>query len=328
MKMKLMLHRSQKLLLRSLSIFAVCCFSSAALAQSSQQQTFASPRQATQALFAAVKADNQSELARIFGPDGQTLISSGDPQQDAHDRQVFVEKYEQSHRVVKEPFGSVTLYIGAANWPFPIPLVEQSGRWSFDTASGKQEILMRRIGKNEMSAIEVCHELVTAQKEHYAGAHPGEAGQYATHFVADKGEHDGLYHSSEHGQPEIGPLLAQAGMQGAGERIPFRGYYYRLLTAQGPDAPGGARSYLVGGKMTGGFAFVAYPAEYSSSGVMTFIVNEDGTVYEKNLGPDTTQIATSMNAFNPDSSWKAAEEPKQAESEAGIGKAEPTNGGR
>jgi len=311
-----------------LSILAVGYLSSAALAQSSQQQTFASPRQATQALFAAVKADNQSELARILGPDGQTIISSGDPQEDAHDRLVFVEKYEQSHRVVKEPFGTVTLYIGSANWAFPIPLLEQNGRWSFDTAAGKQEILLRRIGKNEMSAMEVCHELVAAQKEHYAGAHPGEAGQYATQFVADKGEHNGLYHSSENGQPEIGPLLAKAGMQGAGERIPFRGYFYRLLTAQGPDAPGGAKSYLVDGKMTGGFAFVAYPAEYSSSGVVTFIVNQDGTVYEKNLGPKTTQIATSMNAFNPDSSWKPAEESKQAESEVGISSAGHTSRSR
>ncbi len=311
--MKFTLRRSEKLLPALLSVCVIGYLSPAALAQSSQQQTFASPRQATQALFAAVKGDNQSELLRILGADGQTLISSGDPQQDAHDRQVFVEKYEQSHRVVKEPFGSVTLYIGAANWPFPIPLVEENGRWSFDTDAGKQEILLRRIGQNEMSAIEVCHELVTAQKEHYAGAHPGEAGQYATHFVADKGEHNGLYHSSENGQPEIGPLLAQAGMQGEGEHTPFRGYYYRLLTAQGADAPGGAKSYVAGGKMTGGFAFVAYPAQYGSSGVMTFIVNQDGTVYEKNLGPETTQLATEMNAFNPDSSWKPAEEQNTAE---------------
>jgi len=277
-------------------------------APSDQQQTFTSPWRASQALFAAVKANDQTELLHIFGPEGKTLISSGDPEQDAQDRQVFVQKYEQAHRVVREPNGRVTLYIGAANWPFPIPLVQQDGNWSFDTAAGKQTILLRRIGKNELAAIEVCHELVAAEKEHYAGAHPGEAGQYAPYFVAQKGEHNGLYHSSEHGQPEIGPLLAEAGMQGSGEHTPFHGYFFRLLTEQGPDAAGGARDYMVDGKMTGGFAFVAYPAEYQSTGVMSFIVNQDGTVYEQDLGPNTAKIAKSMKQYNPGPGWQKVAE--------------------
>ncbi len=289
-------------------LFALILFALPIAAQTQAQETFASPGQAMHALVAAVKADDQPALLHLFGPDSETLVSSGDPQQDADNRQQFLQNYAQAHRLVKEPNGAVTLYMGAENWPFPIPLVETDGRWSFDTAVGKQEILMRRIGKNEFSAIELCHELVAAEKEHYAGAHPGEAGQYAPYFVAEKGEHNGLYHPVEHGQPEIGPLLAQAGMQGSGEHTPFRGYFFRVLSKQGPDAPGGAKDYMVDGKMTGGFAFVAYPAEYQSTGVMTFIVNQDGTVYEKDLGANTSEIARDLKEFNPDASWSKSTE--------------------
>ena len=271
--------------------------------QSDHQQTFTAPWQAMHALVAAVRTNDQAALLRIFGPEGKPLVSSGDAEEDAQNRQEFVQHYEQAHRLVKEPNGEVTLYVGAKNWPFPIPLVEANGRWSFDTNAGKEQILMRRIGRNEMTAIELCHELVAAEKEHFAGAHPGEAGQYAPYFVAQKGEHNGLYHPVEHGQPEIGPLLAQAGMQGSGEHKPFHGYFFRTLAKQGADAPGGAKDYIVDGKMTGGFAFVAYPAEYESTGVMTFIVNQDGTVYEKDLGPNTAQLAKEMDSFNPDASW-------------------------
>jgi len=288
------------LLLLTVSLFAL-----PTMAQTEAQQSFASPGQATHALLTAVKADDEAELLHLFGAEGKTLVASGDPEQDAQDRQHFLQKYQQAHRLVKEPDGVVTLYIGAENWPFPIPLTEQNGRWSFDTAAGKQQILLRRIGKNELSAIEVCRELVAAEKEHYAGAHPGEAGQYAPYFAAQPGKHDGLYHAVEHGQPEIGPLLAQAGMQGAGPHTPFHGYYFRMLAKQGPDAPGGAKDYMNDGKMTGGFAFVAYPAEYESTGVMTLIVNQDGTVYEKDLGADTAQAAAGMDAYNPDASWTA-----------------------
>ena len=305
--MKYAFQRSQTLLLLSLFATSVCGAAFAA-SQAGAQQTFTSPGQAVHALFVAVKADNQSELQHLFGPGSEILINSGDAEQDAHNRQTFVEKYQQVHRLVRNHDGDVTLYIGAANWPFPIPLIEQNGAWVFDTAAGKQQILYRRIGKNEFSAIEVCQELVAAEKEHYAGAHPGEVGQYAPYFVAQTGEHNGLFHSSEHGQPEIGPLLAHAGLPSPGEHTPFHGYLYRILKAQGPDAPGGAKDYIVNGKMTGGFAFVAYPAEYGSTGVMTFIVNQNGTVYEKNLGADTTELAKSMAAYNPDSSWQKTEQ--------------------
>ncbi len=301
--MRDVLHQSRKLLFVPLLALALCGLPCLAQAQPEQQQSFASPWEALHALVAAVKSDDQSELMKLWGPDGNTLVSSGDPEEDAHDRQQFLQKYEQSHRLVKEMTGNVVLYIGAENWPFPIPLTGTNGRWTFDTGVGKQQILLRRIGKNELSAIEVCHELVVAEKEHYAGAHPGEAGQYASNFTATAGEHNGLYHPVTSGQPEIGPLLAQAAAEGSGEHTPFHGYFFRILDKQGPQAPGGAKAYIVNGKMTGGFAFVAYPAEYQSTGVMTFIVNQDGTVYEKDLGPNTSEIAKNMTEFNPDSSW-------------------------
>ena len=307
--MKDVLQQARKFSFIAFVIFAVCGLSCLAPAQSDKQQTFPSCWQATHALVMAVKSDNEADLLRVLGPDSKTLVSSGDPEEDAANRHDFVERYQQAHRLVKEPNGEVMLYIGAENWPFPIPLVETNGRWSFDTAVGKDEILVRRIGKNELSAIEICHQLVEAQKEHYAGAHPGEKGQYARYFTATAGEHDGLYHPVQSGRPEIGPLLAEAAVRGSGEHTPtpFHGYYFRMLDKQGSNAPGGAKDYIVDGKMSGGFAVVAYPAEYKSTGVMTFIVNQDGTVYEKDLGPDTTKLAESMSAYNPDSSWAKVE---------------------
>jgi len=283
-----------------LTIGTMTCYLSSSTAPSPEQQTFASPWRAGRALFEAAKAGDEAKLLALLGPEGKTLIVSGDPEQDKADRQIFVAKYEHVHRLVKEPDGTVTLYLGSENWPFPIPLVQQNGAWYFDTNTGKQEILFRRIGKNELSAIQACHELVAAEKEHYAGAHPGEAGQYAPKFVSASGQPDGLYHPVENGTPEIGPLLAQAGEA----RTPFHGYYYRILTGQGRHAPGGAKDYIVDGKMTGGFAFVAYPAQYRSTGVMTFLVNQDGTVYERDLGPKTDTIATSIKKFDPNPSWR------------------------
>jgi len=289
-----------------LALAAMTCYlsASAAAGPAPQQETFASPWRASRALFEATQAGDEAKLLALFGPQGKPLISSGDPQQDQENRQIFVRNYEQVHRLVKEPDGTVTLFLGPENWPFPIPLVQQNGAWYFDTSAGEQEILFRRIGKNELSAIQVCHELVAAEKEHYAGAHPGEAGAYASKFVAENGEPDGLYHPVANGTPEIGPLLAQAGEA----RTPFHGYYFRILSKQGKDAAGGAKNYIVDGKMTGGFAFVAYPAQYRSTGVMTFIVNQDGTVYERDLGVNTFRLATAMKAFNPSPEWKKVEE--------------------
>jgi len=275
------------------------------------QKSFPSARAAAHALASAVKSNNQQALLEIFGSDGKELVSSGDPEEDQQNRDTFVQKYDQMHRVTQEPDGTTTLYIGAENWPFPIPLVEKNKAWYFDTAAGKQEVLFRRIGRNELATIDVCRQLVEAEKEHFAGAHPGEAGQYAERFSADQGEHNGLYHPVQNGEPEVGPLLAQASADsGQAESTPFHGYYYRILTRQGSKAPGGAKNYIVDGKMTGGFAFIAFPAQYKSSGVMTFIVSGDGTVYEKDLGTQTS-ITRSIRSYNPDSSWKKVEEQNQ-----------------
>jgi hypothetical protein len=203
------------------------------------------------------------------------------------------------------------LYIGAENWPTPIPIVHKGNAWYFDTAAGEKEILYRRIGRNEISAIRVCQELVAAEKEYYSGHHD----EYARKFFSDEGQHNGLYWKAADGAPQspIGPLVAAAvteeGQPGA--PMPYRGYYYRLLTAQGKEAPGGAKSYVADGKMTQGFAFVAYPAEYRSSGVMTFIVNEQGVVYERDFGKKTEVAAKEMKDYDPDSRWQKSEVPQR-----------------
>jgi len=216
------------------------------------------------------------------------------------------------HRLLREPDGTVTLYIGAENWPTPIPLVNKGTVWYFDTGAAKKEILFRRIGRNEMSTIAVCRQLAAAQKQYYASQH----NEYAQKIFSDEGQHDGLYWKAADGEPKspIGPLIASAVAEGYpkdqnGVPTPFRGYFYRILTRQGKTAHGGAKNYIVNGKMTEGFAFVAYPAEYRSSGVMTFIVGADGVVYQKDLGKKTEAHAKGWTEYNPDSSWQKIEEP-------------------
>jgi Protein of unknown function (DUF2950) len=278
-----------------------------ALARQQGEQTFPTSLDAANALVTAIEKDDQQAVRQILGPDSQSVIASGDDAEDRESRANFVRKYREMHRFVPELDGTTVLYIGAENWPMPIPLVNRAGSWFFDADAGKNEILYRKIGQNELDAIEVCHELVNAQNEYY-----DRAKQYAPRFVSDANKQDGLYWpaSASGNESPIGPLLAKAGIAGSGGQLnatPFHGYYYRLLTSQGKDAKGGAMSYLVNGKMTGGFAFVAFPAEYRSSGVMTFLVNKDGVVYEKDLGPRTVEIAQSMTEYNPDSSWQTVE---------------------
>jgi len=279
------------------------------------RETFPSAMDASKALIAAMQNGDQPALLKVLGPDAKEIISSGDETQDKNDRAEFVQKYEQMHRLVKEPDGTTTLYIGAENWPTPIPLMHNTGGWYFDTAAGKKEILYRRIGKNEMNAIQVCRELVDAQKEYDAKAHDGDSvKQFAQKFFSDPDKHDGLYWTVANGEEQspIGPLVASAEAEGYKrdanrEAKPFMGYYFRVLKAQGPNARGGARSYLVNGKMTRGFAFVVYPAEYRSSGVMTFIVNEDGIVYQKDLGAKTAEIAKTLTRYDRDATWRKAD---------------------
>lgn len=275
-------------------------------AQQQGQKTFSSPEQACRALYNATKADDEKALLELLGPDGKEVVTSGDPAEDKQHREVFAKRYEEMSRLVKEPDGTVTIYIGARNWPYPIPIVNKGNAWFFDTAAGKQEILYRRVGFNEASAIRICEELASAQKEYYAK----ENNVYASKIYSDPGKQDGLYWKGEPESP-IGPLVAQAVVDNpSGQAIPFRGYYFHILNKQGKNAPGGAKDYLTDGKMTG-FAFVAFPAEYRVSGVMTFVVGEDGVVYEKDLGKDTGKTAKEMKEYNPDSHWAKAQEEQQ-----------------
>lgn len=298
--------------LAAVAILLTGCFSSSSVAQQPGQKTFSSPEDASQALVTAAGNNDEKALLDIFGPDGKQVVSSGDDAEDAESRANFVKRYQQMHRLVKERNGTTMLFIGAENWPTPIPLRNKGNAWYFDTDAGKQEILYRRIGRNEMSAIRVCQELVAAQKE-YSADHK----EFAQKIFSDEGQHDGLYwkSSGEHLSP-IGPLVAAAVTERYAKArdsapTPYRGYYYHILTRQGKDAPGGAKSYIVSGKMTAGFAFVAYPAEYRSSGVMTFVVNEDGVVYQKDLGKRTDAIAKAMTVYNPDASWQKSEEQQE-----------------
>lgn len=263
------------------------------------QETFPTAMDAGKALVKAVKDNDQPTLLKILGPNSKEIISSGDDAEDRNDREQFVQKYRQMHRMVTEPDGTTTLYIGAENWPTPIPLVKKGDSWYFDTAAGKDEILYRRIGKNEMSAIQVCGELVDAQKEYYGQTHDGESSpQYAQKIFSDPGKHNGLYWEASSGEKQspIGPLLASAADEGhdgaAAQKLePFEGYYFRILNSA----------------TVRGFAFVAYPAEYRSSGVMTFVVDQDGIVYEKDLGLRTAKIAKTLRRYNRDASWRKAD---------------------
>ena len=295
----------------ALAILLAGCFPASSLAQQPGQKTFQSAEEASNSLIAAMQSKNEKALLEFLGPDGKQIVSSGDAIEDLHTRADFVQRYLEMHRLVNEPDGTTVLYIGARNWPTPIPLVHNANGWYFDTEAGRREILYRRIGRNEMSAIRVCQELAAAEHEYHDAQHS----QYAQAIFSDEGQHNGLYWKVAAGEPQspIGPLVANAVAHGyapgrSGAATPYRGYYFRILTMQGKHASGGARQYIVNGKMTEGFAFVAYPAEYRSSGVMTFIVGGDGVVYQRDLGKATDEIASSMNAYDPDSSWKRAVE--------------------
>jgi hypothetical protein len=308
-------------------LFALSIASSATrtYGQQSGQQTFASPQDAAHAFFVASQSESNQSLSSILGAAGKDIVSSGDPLEDANARVGFVIKYQEMHRFVKEPDGTLTLVVGSENWPLPIPLVNKNEVWYFDTDAGKDEILFRRIGKNELAAMQACGDLVDAQKQYYDRAPSGFAREYAEKLVSDKGRHNGLFwqETADQFDSPINPLIAYAGWKEPngqiGDPVPFNGYFFRVLSTQGPHAPGGAKSYIVGGKMTAGFAFVAYPAQYRSSGVMTLIVNGSGIVYEKDLGPDTTKLAEAMTVYDPDHTWERPEsatavEPKIQES--------------
>jgi hypothetical protein len=276
--------------------------------QALAQQSFSTPEDAVSALVDAAKAGNQERIAEVLGPGGQDVAKSGDDVADRNAREKFLAEYDAKHALELEGNGAQTLIIGDDDWPFPIPLVNKDGQWQFDTKVGLDEILARRIGKNELSAIQVALAYVQAQNE-YATLDPmGRGHAYAQRIVSSKGKKDGLYWPTkvDEAPSPLGDLAAKASAEGyhAGATpIPYHGYYYRILTKQGASAEGGAYDYLAKGKMIGGFALIAFPAEYGNSGIMTFIVNHDGIMFQKDLGSHTASIARKIDSFSPDGTW-------------------------
>jgi hypothetical protein len=276
-------------------------------------QAFGTPQAAAQATIEAAERNDTAALLKLFGSRGKDIVESGDPTEDKNNRAEFAHAARQNVKINQDPSNPdrATLSIGAQDWPFPVPLVRKDGKWHFDSAAGRVEILAHRIGENEVNAVEVCRGYVEAQMEYAARDHDkGGVLEYAQKIVSSVGKQDGLYWE---GAPQslVPKAFANAAasnvVEGAGKSDRYHGYYFRILKAQGADAAGGAFDYVVKGKMIGGFALVAYPAEYAVSGVKTFIVNHQGTVYEKDLGANTAALARQMTRFNPDKSWKPAE---------------------
>src|SRR5262245_46066551 len=291
----------------------ICAMASPA----SAQQSFKTPDEAVSALVTAAKAADRKAVLTVLGPGAEDIVSSGDEVDDEGIRKEFIAAYDEKHEIKADGERSI-LIVGKDDFPFPIPLVHKGDAWTFDTEAGRQEVLFRRIGRNELDAIQASLAYVDAQND-YADKDRGDGvGVYAQRIISQPNKKDGLYWPTAAGEEEspLGDLMAAANAQGyrargGGERTPFHGYYYKILTRQGPAAQGGVLDYVVKGKMIGGFALVAWPAEYGNSGVMTFIVNHNGTVYEKDLGQRTAQVAAGMSAFNPDDTWKKVDTSEQ-----------------
>jgi hypothetical protein len=303
------------------SLIAIMAMSAAAAvlvspisAQEVKKQVFGSPEEAMKAFAETVQAGERKDVLAVLGPEGEDIISSGDEVADKNAQEQFVKAYQEKVDFVKEKEDRVSIIIGNDNWPFPVPIVKKGDGWVFDTKAGREEVLNRRIGRNELNAIQVCLAYVEAQQE-YASTDREQDGiiQYAQKVLSDPYRRNGLYWEAGEGEPPspLGPFIAQAAMKGYTKKgdkpIPYHGYYFKILTGQGPNAPGGAYSYVINGHMVAGFALVAWPAEYGVSGVMTFIVNQNGTVYQKNLGSKTEGIAKAITRYNPDRAWKRAQ---------------------
>jgi hypothetical protein len=280
-----------------------------------KQKSFGSAEEAVKALITATRNNDDKEVLAIFGADAKDLIFSGDRVADKQRREKVLAAYDEQNKLVPEG-NSMVVVIGKNDWPFPIPLVKKGERWIFDTKQGKEEILNRRIGQNELYAIQTSLAIVDAQREYAMTDRDGDnLHEYAEKFASDPGKKNGLYWETKEGEDSspLGQLLVQAKAEGyskkgkTGGPVPYHGYYYRILKAQGKNAPGGAYDYIVKGNLIGGFAIVAYPAKYGNSGVMTFVVNHDGVVYEKNLGKNTEKIAKSITKYDPDKTWKKAQ---------------------
>lgn len=282
-----------------------------AASAASAQQPFKTPDEAATALADAVRSGNQESMLKVLGQDGEDIVSSGDAVEDAAARQRFLAAYDARHQVTVDG-DKATVILGPEDFPLPIPLVRKNGEWRFDTAAGREEVLYRRIGRNELNAIQAALAYVDAQNDYAEKDRGAGVGVYAQHFASHPGKKDGLYWPTSQGEEPspLGAFAAGASAEGyrlGGERAPFHGYYFRILDRQGAKAPGGELDYVVHGKMIGGFALIAYPADYGNSGVMTFIVNHAGTVYQKDLGEHTERIAQHIHAFNPDDTWKKVE---------------------
>jgi hypothetical protein len=301
-------------------------------AQTTPPSQFASPTDALQALVSAARAKDRTELARIFGSEYDKLLS-GDQVEDDKDLNDFAQAVEESAKLKKDSEAKYTVIVGKDSWPTPIPIVRRDSKWEFDAAAGLEEVINRRIGENELAAIQTCRAYAVAQWEYFTESdwdHDGVA-EYAQHLISSPGKHDGLFwDTADDEKPSpLGPMIAAARTEGYGpkgatpdaagkggaekepapdDRSPYYGYYVKLLTRQGPHAPGGKYSYLINGNMIAGYALVAYPEKWGNTGVMTFIINQQGRVYQKNLGANTAKFAAAMSEYDPDPSWKLVEQ--------------------
>jgi hypothetical protein len=298
-------------MIRSLSIAGLLV--SLFAASAGAQQSFKTPDEAAAALVSAAKAGDRAAVITVLGHGAEDIVSSGDEVADKDIRDGFVKAYDEKHQINKQTDDLALLVIGNDDFPFPIPMVRKNDGWQFDTAAGRQEILLRRVGGNELDAIQVSLAYVDAQDEYASSDHGAGRGVYAQRVVSHPGQKDGLYWpTAENEEPSpLGEIAAEATREGyrvGGGQAPFHGYYYKILTRQGATAPGGALDYVVNGRMIGGFALIAFPAQYGNSGVMTFMVSHEGTIFQKDLGPRTRQLAEQISAFNPDSSWTKVDE--------------------
>jgi Protein of unknown function (DUF2950) len=298
-----------------LALLAVVALLISGCARKTDHASFDSAAAAVSALAQSLGQDDTAALRQLFGPGSDELLSSGDAVQDKSDRAAFLAALNEKHSLVADGTDAFTLVIGAQDWPFPIPVIRKDGRWSLDGGKGADELVYRRVGGNELGAIDVCRGFVAAQVEYAAEGRDGDAaGIYALKLISDQGQHNGLYWPTTQDEPAspAGPFVAAAAAEGyrsSGARLPYHGYYYRMLYRQGDNANGGSREYFKGGLLTEGFALVAWPADYQVSGVMTFIVDQDGVVFQKDLGENTAAAAAAMVSFDPDTSWVAVTEP-------------------
>lgn len=324
-RMRLKRLHKNRFLFFAVAVILICVVAMAFSTQVSaaakgKQMTFATPEDAVKALVDAARANNTKELLAIFGPGSESIVYSGDEVRDKIGRERFVKRFEEKSSLEKQGDEKVVLHVGSDDYPLPIPIVKKGTTWSFDTKEGKEELINRRIGRNELNVIDSLHAFVDAQREYASKDRDGDGAMaFAQKFMSSKGKHDGLYWEAKDDEEKspLGPLVAEASAMGyvtKGRNTkpqPFHGYYFRILKAQGKNATGGAYDYVAKGKMILGFAFLAYPANYGNSGVMTFIVNQEGVVYQKDLGKNTAKVAKAIKRYDPDKTWTKVEETKK-----------------